>query len=569
VEPRREVVRVGKLRPGIYEAKESGEDMKERQEEPVKVGKVRNLFAEAGGDKEASTPVVLRGARRVNKGNRISCLIENLHTDKKPEDSDEETEADKEEEIKLGRDRMSRIQNMFSGVIEGEEEDKLVGSQSCTDFAELRDEGLVSSNLQRFATGNLRKTSQESTGRKASIETNYIDRKHIESVASKFEDSTSSNQEPNLEKGRPRRLRDTEDLFQHNKEDYTDCVRTEMKVGKLSKDVFKPTPESSKEDKMEIKVGKISTKDLFAQAEANSEELLREVRVGKLSQDRLTLSSSTDLDNLEKTDPDTNVAPTGGVQEKANVFSNTKSKSPPRLSCPKIKRSESSAADDMQKKYEQQMAALKRGQSSSPSVVVRKERGIRKESILKVEPSSSPKQETKVEEKNRVGEQRVLSVWSPETEWTAKDAEKPKVESGKMKAARADFFSSMIAASSAPTSATSSVQRLGTSIMPTVSADDCDKFARIEQEKQANGGKSRGKALFQRMAEKENEKEMENGEEEEIKMLPVELLPGVDMDEMRMTAMMRKPADILPGVDLEEIEDEFEALHRQMMEEAR
>jgi len=33
--------------------------------------------------------------------------------------------------------------------------------------------------------------------------------------------------------------------------------------------------------------------------------------------------------------------------------------------------------------------------------------------------------------------------------------------------------------------------------------------------------------------------------------------------------MMRQPAELLPGVDLEEIEDEFEELHRQMMDEAR
>ena len=74
-----------------------------------------------------------------------------------------------------------------------------------------------------------------------------------------------------------------------------------MRVGKLSKDAFKPTPDSPKEERTEVKVGtsvinrngiycvtmeqrlslqvpgKLSTKELFAQAEANSEELLREV----------------------------------------------------------------------------------------------------------------------------------------------------------------------------------------------------------------------------------------------------------------------------------------------------
>ena len=78
-------------------------------------------------------------------------------------------------------------------------------------------------------------------------------------------------------------------------------MRSEVRVGKLSKDAFKPAPDSPKEERTEVKVrtsvmkingiccvtmeqrlslqvpGKISTKDLFAQAEANSEELLREV----------------------------------------------------------------------------------------------------------------------------------------------------------------------------------------------------------------------------------------------------------------------------------------------------
>jgi len=557
VEPKREVIRVGKLRQNIYEARETE---KEKTEE-VKVGKVRNVFAEVEGDKEAASPVVLRGARRVNKGNRISCLIENLHTDKKPDDSDEETEADKEEEvIQLGRERMARIQNMFSGEKVIEEQGKAPGSTSCTDYDELRDEGLVSSNLQRFATGNLRNTSQEANTRKSSLETNYIDRKHIECVASMFEES-GSNQEHNLEKARPRRLRDAEDLFQHKKEDYTDCVRTEVKVGKLNKDVFNPSPESPKEEKTEIKVGKISTKDLFAQAEANSEELLREVRVGKLSQDRLTLSSSTDLDTLERVACDTDVAPSGGVQEKATAFSNTKpkSKSPPR-SCPKIKRSESSAADDMQRKYEQQMAstALKRG-SSSTSVVVKKENMARKDPVAKND--YDLKVEAKVSRKSSEEELTVGEMLNT--------PEKPRVEPGKMQEARTNFFSSMMAATATPT--TSSVQKLGTSIIPTVSAADRDKFSRIEKEKQSSGGHqtSRGKALFQKMAQQERKEEEEREEEEEERLLPVELLPGVDMEEMRMTVMMRRPEEIMSGVDLEEIEDEFEALHREMMEDGR
>ena len=60
-----------------------------------------------------------------------------------------------------------------------------------------------------------------------------------------------------------------------------------------------------------------------------------------------------------------------------------KAKSPPKLSCPKIMRSESSLESDMQKKYQQQLAstALKRGNSTA-ALVVKKEG---KETVLKVD----------------------------------------------------------------------------------------------------------------------------------------------------------------------------------------
>ena len=128
----------------------------------------------------------------------------------------------------------------------------------------------------------------------------------------------------------------------------------------------------------------------------------------------------------------------------------------------------------------------------------------------------------------------------------------PRVEAGKMQEARSSFFSSMIAASTSSSTAPASVQRLGTSIVPAgwnrcnkrslflicpaVSAEDREKFEKAERSKQ----QSKGKALFQRRKEKEREEEEEEEkcneeEEEEERLAPVELLPGVDMDEMRMT----------------------------------
>ena len=70
-------------------------------------------------------------------------------------------------------------------------------------------------------------------------------------------------------------------------------------------------------------------------------------------------------------------------------------------------------------------------------------------------------------------------------------------------------------------------------MIPSVSAEDREKFEKIESRKQ----QSKGKALFQRRKEREREEEEEEkcNEEEEERLAPVELLPGVDMDEMRMT----------------------------------
>ena len=100
----------------------------------------------------------------------------------------------------------------------------------------------------------------------------------------------------------------------------------------------------------------------------------------------------------DKSEIDTSIAPTGGVQEKASAFStpkvkknykelslshSLKAKSPAKLNCPKIKRSESSLESDMQKKYQQQLAstALKRGNSTA-ALVVKKEGN---ETVLKVD----------------------------------------------------------------------------------------------------------------------------------------------------------------------------------------
>jgi hypothetical protein len=60
----------------------------EVREEP-RVRRLQNPFTEAGGEREETQ--VLSGARRLNKGARISCLIENLATDRPAEAAEDDS----------------------------------------------------------------------------------------------------------------------------------------------------------------------------------------------------------------------------------------------------------------------------------------------------------------------------------------------------------------------------------------------------------------------------------------------------------------------------------------------
>ena len=67
-------------------------------------------------------------------------------------------------------------------------------SFSTTNFSEIQDlgdEGLVSSNRERFTTGNILGAGERRRSSAASTETNYIDKKHIDSLTSKFEETAS------------------------------------------------------------------------------------------------------------------------------------------------------------------------------------------------------------------------------------------------------------------------------------------------------------------------------------------------------------------------------------------
>ena len=78
------------------------------------------------------------------KANADPDIAENLHTDKKEEDEEEgEGDDGDKEEVAIGKERMSRIQSMFSGEKKNMEEDEVLTSPSCTDFNELLDEGWI------------------------------------------------------------------------------------------------------------------------------------------------------------------------------------------------------------------------------------------------------------------------------------------------------------------------------------------------------------------------------------------------------------------------------------------
>ena len=94
-------------------------------------------------------PVFIRHFLQSHKQSNLKAfadprIAENLHTDKKEEDEEEgEGDDGDKEEVAIGKERMSRIQSMFSGEKKNMEEDEVLTSPSCTDFNELLDEGWI------------------------------------------------------------------------------------------------------------------------------------------------------------------------------------------------------------------------------------------------------------------------------------------------------------------------------------------------------------------------------------------------------------------------------------------
>ena len=515
---------VGKINLG--QVFQQSADKEEEQKKEIKVGKLRqNIYNlnDSGIETDESPEEVpkLRGARRVNKGNRISCLIENLHTDKKNDSDEEKDEEDIEvEDIKLGRDRMSAIQNMFSGQesrndspqgknrvsvtspqMAGIKErfsgkpEKSISSTNMNEFEDLKDEGLVSTNLERFATGQI--LGSQTVIRKSSLETNYIDKKHIESVSARFEESaTKSNQaQQNTTNHVPRKLKNADDIYQHSKEDYTDCVRVEVKVGKIdAENIFKPNTEETELTKgSTVKVGKLKNADSMFNSQTDDDtSIKREVRVGKIDAENIYRPNEEENNDDKKSklrvgklskdvfNPPTEQTPEPRADVKVgkisttDLFSKAEENSEELLSIVRVgKLSEdklylvSNAGDDQEIKKDIDTDIVPTGKVSERAndflTSTKKEPYPEKAPCPKVKRSESSlaaDMQKKYQEQMQSGSlkrnksQKILDK---------KENTQVVVESGKLKEARNSFFQSMMTCSS---SQSSSAQRLGTSIMP-------------------------------------------------------------------------------------------------------
>ena len=223
---------------------------------------------------------------------------------------------------------------------------------------------------------------------------------------------------------------DAENIFltRTPEEDQKEENRNSLKVGKLDRNVYNPSPAGDERAGLssEVKVGKLTADDLFRPAEEASRELLSFCKPGKLSGDQLRISSNIgktpsptseifldfnqNISGCEEAESsegqDTAVVPPGKVSQLS-----TELESPTRSQPASLRRSESNLTADMQKKYQSQVS----------------------------------KNESLRREKSDV----VVVVTS----------------TGKVSDARSSFFQSMMTNTSSSSSSSSSA-RLGTSILP-------------------------------------------------------------------------------------------------------
>jgi len=277
-------------------------------------------------------------------------------------------------------------------------------------------------------------------------------------------------------------------------------------------------------------VGKLSTDrlkighDEEEDTEAVSSQKQETAHVGKLNENRYELTS--ELVESEKCD-DTHIVPTGKVSKSASAFLTTNTSSADLSPKNKTKKSRSGnvdAAAEMQRKYEEQLAASqkakdKKSQSfrmkSRDDTVIKKDRSAINKSLKRAETFVAQSTRTSVFSNSYQEEEATHNKIERRESVEEREEETSRVS---VQEAKQKFFQSL---QQSNTEKTSKVQKMGTSILPAV-------------------GQSRGKALFNKCAESN--------------------------DDTDITETKEQPK-LIPGVDFEEIEDEFDRLHREMMGE--
>ena len=194
----------------------------------------------------------------------------------------------------------------------------------------------MSSNRERFTTGKILGAGERRRS-SATTETNYIDKKHIDSLTSKFEENASgqinkqlfsrhifpykcfdcksikrrffhsitifttlgavSKSEVLSASNVPRKLRNLSEVFHHSKDDYTDTVKQEVKVNKIDTENLFTSENQDKEKKSTaVRVGKLKLEENIF--EKNEEDLNSkkspEIKVGKINSENIFKSKAED-----------------------------------------------------------------------------------------------------------------------------------------------------------------------------------------------------------------------------------------------------------------------------------
>ena len=101
----------------------------------------------------------------------------------------------------------------------------------------------------------------------------------------------------------PRKLKNLDEIFHHNKDDYTDCVKTEVKVNKLKpEEIFKTDKEEVRKSNISQKVGKLKLETNIFENQNSGETPSKspEIRVGKIDAENIFRARTPEPDRTEE-----------------------------------------------------------------------------------------------------------------------------------------------------------------------------------------------------------------------------------------------------------------------------